>query len=108
MTASVIATQSTEHWLKVLDEYHVPSAPVLSRKEVLNHEQIRINELIEEMEQPGLGRVRQPRPAARFSDTQASIQGAAPKLGEHSREILQGLGLPEEKIDALYEADVIR
>jgi crotonobetainyl-CoA:carnitine CoA-transferase CaiB-like acyl-CoA transferase len=91
-----------------LDEHHVPSAPVLSRKELLNHEQIIANKLIVEMDQPGLGRVRQPRPAAKFSRTPAKIQGLAPRLGEHSREILLGLGQPEEKIDALFKDGVVR
>ncbi len=108
MTAEVIATNSTGHWLKALDEHSVPSAPVLTRKEILGHEQILTNKLIEEMDQPGLGKVRQPRPAARFSGTPAEISGIAPKLGEHSREILDGLGIPEARINELFENDIIR
>ncbi len=108
MTAEVIATRTTEHWLKVLDEHHVPSAPVLSRKELLTHEQIIENKLIEEMDQPGLGRVRQPRPAARFSGTPAKIQGPAPRLGEHSREILKHFGISETAIEKLFKDDVVR
>jgi crotonobetainyl-CoA:carnitine CoA-transferase CaiB-like acyl-CoA transferase len=108
MTAEVIKTKTTEHWMKVLDEHHVPSAPVLSRKELLTHEQIIANELIEEMDQPGLGRVRQPRPAARFSVTPAKIQGAAPTLGEHTREILSEIGISEKKITSLLDEDVVR
>lgn len=108
MTAEVIATHPTNHWLKVLDEHHVPCAPVLSRKELLTHEQIIENKLIEEFDQPGLGRVRQPRPAAQFSETPAKIQGLAPKLGEHSREILSQFGLTEHSIDDLFRNDIVR
>jgi crotonobetainyl-CoA:carnitine CoA-transferase CaiB-like acyl-CoA transferase len=108
MTAEVIATKSTEHWMKVLDEHHVPSAPVLSRKELLTHEQIVSNELVEEMDQPGLGLVRQPRPAARFSGTPAKIQGVAPTLGEHTREILLENGVSEDQITELFKKDVVR
>jgi crotonobetainyl-CoA:carnitine CoA-transferase CaiB-like acyl-CoA transferase len=108
MTAEVIATRSTDHWLRVLDEYHVPSAPVLTRKELLGHEQIVENNLIEEMEQPGLGKVRQPRPAARFSETPAEIQGVAPRLGEHSRDILRQTGLSDSEIEALFNDGVVR
>jgi crotonobetainyl-CoA:carnitine CoA-transferase CaiB-like acyl-CoA transferase len=108
MTAEVIATRTSKQWLKVLDEHHVPSAPVLSRKELLTHEQIVENELIEEMDQPGLGRVRQPRPAARFSETPAKIQGKAPYPGEHSREILSQFGISDDSIDDLYSNDIVR
>ena len=108
LTAEVIATKPTAHWLKVMDENSVPSAPVLSRKELLQHEQIIANKLIEEMHQPGLGAVRQPRPAARFSETPAVISGPAPLLGEHTREVLSNLGLSDTDIDELYAQNIIR
>lgn len=108
LTAEVIATKPTAHWLKVMDENSVPSAPVLSRKELLQHEQIIANKLIEEMHQPGLGAVRQPRPAARFSETPAVISGPAPLLGEHTREVLSNLGLSGTDIDELYAQNIVR
>ncbi|MEJ6517757.1 MAG: CaiB/BaiF CoA transferase family protein [Pseudomonadales bacterium] len=108
LTAEVIATKPTAHWLKVMDENSVPSAPVLSRKELLQHEQIIANKLIEEMHQPGLGAVRQPRPAARFSETPAVISGPAPLLGEHTREVLSNLGLSDTDIDELYAQNIVR
>lgn len=108
LTAEVIATKPTVHWLKVMDENSVPSAPVLSRKELLQHEQIIANKLIEEMHQPGLGAVRQPRPAARFSETPAVISGPAPLLGEHTREVLSNLGLSDTNIDQLYAQNIVR
>ena len=108
LTAEVIATKPTAHWLKVMDENSVPSAPVLSRKELLQHEQIIANKLIEEMHQPGLGAVRQPRPAARFSKTPAVISGPAPLLGEHTREVLSNLGLSDTNIDQLYAQNIVR
>ncbi|MBQ75297.1 MAG: CoA transferase [Gammaproteobacteria bacterium] len=108
MTAEVIATRSSAHWLKVLDEHHVPSAPVLTRRELLDNEQIKANELIIEMDQPGLGRVRQPRPAARFSETPAQIQGVAPGLGEHSLEILRQAGLSDDEVEELLSDGVVK
>jgi len=47
------------------------------------------------------GEVRQARPAARFKKTPSEISRPAPKLGEHSREILLNLGYTEEKISSL-------
>ncbi|RLA45527.1 MAG: CoA transferase [Gammaproteobacteria bacterium] len=107
ITAAVIATQTSEYWLKKLDEYSVPCAPVLSRKELLSHEQILANQLIVEMDQQGLGRVRQARPAAKFSVTPANIQGPAPGLGEHTRELLADLGIKDRDIDKLYASKII-
>jgi len=101
LTGEVLAEQSSAYWLERLDPEGVPCAPVLGLGEVIEHEQIRVNELIEEYEQPAAGRVRQPRPAARFDATPAQIRAPAPRLGEHSREILAAAGFAETEIDAL-------
>ena len=93
MTAEVLATRSSEAWLERLDAEGVPCAPVLQRHEVFEHEQIRINEMVAEHDHPVAGRIRQPRPAARFDRTPAAMQRHAPTLGEHSDEILTELGL---------------
>jgi crotonobetainyl-CoA:carnitine CoA-transferase CaiB-like acyl-CoA transferase len=101
MTAEVLRLRSSVEWLERLDREGVPCAPVLSREEVIGHEQIRVNALIEEHDHPVGGRIRQPRPAARFSATPACIRRPAPLLGEHSREILAESGFAPGEIDEL-------
>lgn len=108
MTAEVLATQSSEYWLERLDAEGVPCAPVLRREEVIEHQQVVINEILEEFEQPGGGRVRQPRPAARFSATPARIRRPAPALGQQSAIVLAENGFESDEIDALIESGVIR
>ena len=54
----------------------------------MNNVQVMNNELIEVMDQPTLGTVRQARPAARFDRTPARIAGPAPRIGEHTDAIL--------------------
>jgi crotonobetainyl-CoA:carnitine CoA-transferase CaiB-like acyl-CoA transferase len=101
MTAEVLQHRSSAEWLDALDREGVPCAPVLSREQVIEHEQIRVNAVIEEHDHPVAGRIRQPRPAARFGGTPAMIRRPAPLLGEHSREILREAGLTTAEIDAL-------
>jgi crotonobetainyl-CoA:carnitine CoA-transferase CaiB-like acyl-CoA transferase len=100
MTAEVLETRSSAQWLERLDAEGVPCAPVLQRHEVFGHEQIEINEMIAEYEHPVAGRIRQPRPAARFDRTPAGIQRHAPTLGQHSDEILAELGFDGEVLRA--------
>ena len=69
MTAEVLRTKTSAEWLERLDAHQVPSAPVLTRPEVITQEQVQVNELIFEYDHPGLGRVRQPRSAALFDGT---------------------------------------
>jgi crotonobetainyl-CoA:carnitine CoA-transferase CaiB-like acyl-CoA transferase len=93
--------RSSAEWLERLDRESVPCAPVLSREEVIEHEQIRVNATIEEHDHSVGGRIRQPRPAARFSDTPARMRRPAPLLGEQSRQILEEAGFSAAEIDAL-------
>ena len=87
----VFATGHSADWLVRLDAAQVPCAPVLTRQELLSDPQIANNGLIVTFDQPGLGRVRQARPAARFSGTPSRPPGPAPGLGEHTEAILAEL-----------------
>ena len=107
MTAEVLATNSSEYWLQRLDAEGVPCAPVLSREEILTHPQIEANGLLAEYEHPVAGRIRQPRPAARFDQTPATIRRHAPGLGEHNAELLEELGYNEQRRQQLMDAGVI-
>jgi crotonobetainyl-CoA:carnitine CoA-transferase CaiB-like acyl-CoA transferase len=61
-----------------------------------------------EFDQPTVGKVRQPRPAARFDVTEARTPSAAPLIGQHTREVLSGLGYSGADIEALAAQGVIR
>lgn len=107
MTGEVLATNSSEYWLPRLDAQGVPCAPVLSREDVLTHPQIEANGLLSEYEHPIAGRIRQPRPAARFDQTPSAIQRHAPVLGEHNAELLEELGYNQQRRQQLIDAGVI-
>jgi crotonobetainyl-CoA:carnitine CoA-transferase CaiB-like acyl-CoA transferase len=93
LVGEVFATGHSADWLTRLDAAQVPCAPVLTRRELLSDPQVVSNGLIVEFDQPGLGRVRQARPAARFAVTPSRAPGPAPGLGEHTGEILAELGM---------------
>lgn len=81
----------------------VPSAPLLDRMELMTHPQIMANGSIERVLHEGFGEVRQARPAAQFSETPSGIERPAPRLGQHGREILGGLGYDKAAQDVLIE-----
>jgi crotonobetainyl-CoA:carnitine CoA-transferase CaiB-like acyl-CoA transferase len=107
LTAEVIATNSSAYWLQHLDAEGVPCAPVLSRDDLLTHEQILANDILREYEHPTAGTIRQPRPAARFDKTPAQIRRHAPSLGEHSEELLAELGYKTDEIAVMVKEGVL-
>ena len=107
-----ITGEEIEKWysaelLERLQEEHVPSAPLLDRMELMEHEQIIANEAIERIVHNGFGEVRQARPAAQFEATPSGIQGPAPQLGEHGTEVLAEIGYDQGEIEALIESKVL-
>ena len=98
---------TSEELLKSLDENDVPCAPLLSRTELMDHPQITESQSIQRLVFEGFGEVRQARPAARFQVTQSEIRSPAPKLGQHSAEILTSLGFDQEVIGELSDTKTI-
>jgi crotonobetainyl-CoA:carnitine CoA-transferase CaiB-like acyl-CoA transferase len=103
-----IQTRTTAEWLARLDAADVPCAPILRKSEIIGNEQIVARGLITEMDQPGVGRVRQPKPAARFEEMQPGDVSAAPRIGEHSRSVLADLGYSASAIDDLVAKKIVR
>ena len=101
LVGEMLANGHSQDWLDRLDAAEVPCAPVLTRRDVINNAQVINNELIELIDQPLLGTVRQPRPAARFDRTPARIAGPAPRIGEHTEEILAEAGYSDTEIETM-------
>ena len=107
ITGEEISKWKSSEILKRLQEEGVPSAPLLDRMELLDNDQILANESILRVNIDGFGEVRQARPAARFSKTPSELSRPAPKLGEHSFEILSSLGFDDAIIENFIKKKVV-
>ena len=103
LTGKEISKWNSEEILTRFQEQGVPCAPLLSRMELMSHEQILANESILVSDVDGFGEVRQARPAARFNETPSEISRPAPRLGEHGNEILTELGYSNEFQQNLFK-----
>ena len=107
IVSAEIGKWQTREILERLDREEVPCAPVLTRWQLLEDEQVSANEIIEIHRDETLGEVRQPRPAARFDRTPAEIRALAPYLGGDNAAILGEIGYSETEIARLGESGVL-
>ena len=107
IVSAEIGKWQTREILERLDREEVPCAPVLTRWQLLDDEQVSANEIIEIHRDGTLGEVRQPRPAARFDRTPAEIRALAPYLGGDNAAILGEIGYSETEIARLGESGVL-
>ena len=107
LTAAELRHWERDEILARLDAEGVPSAPLLTRMDLLDHEQVAVNDTIGIYEFAGHGQIRLARPPASFEDTPSGIRAAAPLLGEHSGEVLQGLGYSAADVRLLVDQGVV-
>ncbi|MBT7245796.1 MAG: CoA transferase, partial [Proteobacteria bacterium] len=58
-------------------------------------------------EHPGMGRVRQPRSAARFEWQDEPCSPLAPVLGQHNQDVLLEIGRSQSEIDRLHRDGIL-
>jgi crotonobetainyl-CoA:carnitine CoA-transferase CaiB-like acyl-CoA transferase len=103
MTQEALLRRPSAEWLERLTAADVPCAPVLTRNAVIAHPHVQAMAIVEEISHPRAGRLRQARPAARFSATPSGIRLPAPALGEHTDAVLAQIGYSAAEIARLRE-----
>jgi crotonobetainyl-CoA:carnitine CoA-transferase CaiB-like acyl-CoA transferase len=102
--AGVFRSRSREEWKAFNDEHDCCVEPVLDLDEALDSELVRAREMVVEVEQPRLGRVRQLGAPVKLSRTPADPTRPAPAFGEHTDEVLAEAGYSDEEIAAMKES----
>lgn len=90
--AAIFRTRGREHWLQLLRDHDVPSAPIYTLDEVFADPQVMHLGLKRELPHPRIGRVSLVGGGISLSDTPAEIRSVAPDYGQHTDEILARIG----------------
>lgn len=97
-------SRTTEAWMERFGSA-VPASPVLDLEGALENPFLRENDNLVHCKQPNGERINYLRNPVRYGDEVATV--AAPKLGEHTAEILNDIGYNDEMLEALRKARII-
>ena len=92
MLAGIFVGNERDHWLKLLLEHDVPSAPIYTLDQVFADPQVKHLGLRREVAHPKVGQVSLVVGGVTLSETPAEILTLAPDLGQHTEEILARIG----------------
>ena len=93
--------------IRILEEHHVPTAPVLTVPQAMRHPHLRQRGTVITVKDPVYGSLEVPASPLRFSEF-APLDLVAPALGEHNAEVLtEYLGYSPERVRELETAGVI-
>ena len=107
MFEKIFSERTRDEWLEFLRAEDIPCGPALPVETFLDDPQVIANDMVTEIEEPGLGPVRQMGIPVRLSRAPGAIKGPSPGKGEHTEEILAGLlNYPAEKISRLKQASI--
>ncbi len=99
--------RGTAEWLALLEANDIPCSPVHTLDSLMDDPHLNAVGLFEEAEHPSEGRTVQMRPPTRWSGIALDRRDPAPRLGEHTREILRENGFTAAEIGELAAAGAI-
>ncbi|MBU1290737.1 CoA transferase, partial [bacterium] len=86
----IILQKTTEEWLKILESNGVPSSAINTVDKLFNDPQVKARKMIIETEQPDMGKIHVAGNPIKLSTlTEEVVTDPAPKIGEHTVEILK-------------------
>lgn len=101
------AERTQDEALDALTAAKIPAGPVLSPQQILDHPQTRALDLFRPVTYPGLTKPAELAAAPAVLSRTPGETRAPPKLGEHTRSILEGLGYDPSAISELQQNGVI-
>ncbi|HYM04911.1 MAG TPA: CoA transferase [Stellaceae bacterium] len=106
--AEILPAHTTEEWLRLFEELDIPAARMNTIDDILTDPHLAAVGFFQEMAHPSEGTLRVPGIPVRIDGEAGTVRRLAPRLGEHTREVLAEAGLSDAEIDALCRSGAAR
>jgi alpha-methylacyl-CoA racemase len=103
----IFLERTREEWRQFASEHDCCLEPLLDLDEALDSELVRAREMVVELDQPGAGAVKQLGVPVKLSRTPGAVDAPGPALGQHTDEVLAGIGYTADEIAALKESGAV-
>ena len=100
--------RTTGEWLAALEAADIPVQRMNSLEDILNDPHLAAIGYFEEIEHPSEGRLRTTQVPSEWSETRPAYRRHAPRLGEHTREVLREVGYTDAQIEAMAATGAAR
>lgn len=107
IVANIIAERSTDDWLDLLRSNDIPATRMRSVDDLVSDPDLRKSGTVREADHPSEGRIQVLNSPIKWTDYGVSSNHFAPRLGEHSDEVLHEIGFGSEEIAEMVDRGVI-
>jgi crotonobetainyl-CoA:carnitine CoA-transferase CaiB-like acyl-CoA transferase len=108
MVAEELKKRTTSEWIEALERADIPVQRMNTIEDILADPHLAATGYFSVREHPSEGRIRTLAVPSEWSESQPEYRRHAPRLGEHTREVLKEIGLSDSAIGQLVESGAAR
>ena len=102
-----LSQKTSKEWEDILDNAGVANGPILHLDQVFQDPQVLHQEMLLEQDHPTIGKIKTIGFPTKLSRTPANLRLSPPLMGEHTEEVLTGLGYQPGEIEAMRAEKLI-
>jgi crotonobetainyl-CoA:carnitine CoA-transferase CaiB-like acyl-CoA transferase len=108
MVAAELKKRTTDDWIAAFERADIPVQRMNSLDDIVRDPHLEAIGYLKAVEHPSEGRIKTLAVPSEWSDSRPEYRRHAPRLGEHTQEVLRELGYSDERIASLIERGAAR